>query len=80
VLRKICGCKRDEITGVWERLRVRNEQLNNLFERPNQENEMSGSCDTYGKYERYIQGFDFGMLSFDVFTSLCMGVNHVISQ
>jgi hypothetical protein len=40
------------MTGVWERLHK--VQLNDLFERTNQENEMGRPCDTYGKYESCI--------------------------
>jgi hypothetical protein len=33
VLRKIFGCKRDEVTGEWRRLH--NEELNDLYSSPN---------------------------------------------
>ena len=52
VLRKICGCKRDEITGLWRRLHK--EQIYDLYliEGSNQEIEMGGPCGTHGIYMR----------------------------
>jgi len=34
---------------------------------------MGGPCGTYGRYERYMQGFGFGMLSFDASTCFLCG-------
>jgi hypothetical protein len=34
VLRRIFGPKRNEVTGSWRKLRVRNEELHNLYSSP----------------------------------------------
>jgi hypothetical protein len=61
VLRRIFGCKRDEVTGEWGRLH--NEELYALFSSRNiirvmkQNNtEMGRACSTYGEEEVY-KGF-----------------------
>jgi hypothetical protein len=59
VLRKICGPKRDEITGAWSRL---HNEPHNLYSSPysiwvTKKNWMGGACYTYRREERHIQGF-----------------------
>ena len=61
VLRKIFGPKRDKVTGEGRRLH--NEELYELYSSPTPfssdkiQNEMGGTCSTYGEKERCIKGF-----------------------
>jgi hypothetical protein len=55
VLRRICGPKRDEVTGGWRKLH--NEELHNLYSSPSiirMNDEMGGSCSTNGGEEECI--------------------------
>ena len=62
VLRRICGPRRDEVTGEWRKLH--NVELNDLYSSPNidkiDKNEMGWACSAYGREERCIQGFGGG--------------------
>ena len=62
VLRRICGPKRDEVTGNWRKLR--NEELNDLYCSPNivrvinsRRMRWAGHVARMGGVERRIQGF-----------------------
>jgi hypothetical protein len=61
VLRRIFVTRRDEVTG--ERKKLHNEELNDLYCLPDiwmirsRKNEMGGARGTYGRQERYVQGF-----------------------
>jgi len=46
VLRRILGPRRDEVTGEWRRLH--NEELNYLYSRYAEKNEMGWACGAYG--------------------------------
>jgi hypothetical protein len=66
VLRKIFGPKRDEVTGEWRRLR--NKALSSVFltkyhsDDQVKKTEMGRARSTYGREERYIQGFSWETL------------------
>jgi hypothetical protein len=58
VLRRIFGPKREEVAGVWRRLKI--EELHKLYASPNiirMMNEMKESCSTHGKDEKVIHNF-----------------------
>ena len=60
VLRRICGPKRDEVTGEWRKLH--NEELNDVYSSAIfscdkiEKNEMGGACGVYGGGESCAQG------------------------
>jgi hypothetical protein len=61
VLRRILGCKRNEVTRNWKKLHT--EELNYLYFLPRnfsgdliEKNEMGWTCRMYGREERCIQG------------------------
>jgi hypothetical protein len=59
VLRRICGPKRDEVTGEWKKLH--NEELHNLYSYPDiirqvKANEVGVACSTHGRGEKSVQG------------------------
>jgi hypothetical protein len=62
MLRKICGPKRDDVTGKWRRLH--NRELYHLYSSPNiiwviksRRMRWAGACGMYGRQERCTQGF-----------------------
>jgi hypothetical protein len=62
VLGRIFGPKRKEVIKDWRRLH--NEKINDLYYSPNiirvkkiKKNVVVWSCSTYGREERYINGF-----------------------
>jgi len=58
VLRKIFGPKSDEVTGGGENYTMRSLIICNPHKiQFGCSNEMGGSCDIYGRQEKYIQGF-----------------------
>jgi hypothetical protein len=64
VLRKMCGPKRDEVTGEWRRLGKRGTLrsvgvfLTKYYRGdPIKKNEMGGACGKYGRQERCLQDF-----------------------
>jgi hypothetical protein len=56
---RICGPKREEIAGDWRRLH--NEELHGFYSSShiitviNQEDAMSGTCSTQGRYEKFLK-------------------------
>jgi hypothetical protein len=62
VLRRVCGPKRDEVTGEWRKLH--NEELNDLYSSSNivrviksRRRRWAGYVAHVGKKERHIHGF-----------------------
>jgi hypothetical protein len=60
VLRKIFGRKRNEVAEEWRK--VHNEELFDSYSSPNvirviKKNEVGGVYSTYGREEKFIQGF-----------------------